>query len=539
MSRTANAAALSVRRAWLGVGAPIAALVAVIIALAIGVFASFANDQDQAFERNSATLVASNLDGRARMMGAVGLDYANWDEAFQNISTNWNQEWIDNSFYSSVADALILFRQNGAVRYTWVSDAHTAHAQELAQVIAEAGARVPNLRRLARTPTPQDTVTNTFARIGDTLVVISVVPITREDDAARIAYNPLRGYDYLAIAQVIDAPSIAQAGSAMSLEGFRLVGADQQAGPDVIALPVTAADGDRVGDLVWRNTHPGSAAFQNRIWPVIAALLAIGAFTLLITRYLVLHQIRTMAGVEAAMEGARAKSEFLSKVGQELRTPLNGIIGYAEIIHEETESQAAREDADRIVSAAKHLHVLLNDILDQSRLDSGRISVKQEVLPVAGMVSEIHGLMRPSARAAGVNLLAQPSAAAAYVVADHVRLRQCLLNLVGNAIKFAPRVTVWIKTHLAEQGDRDAVVFEISDNGIGIAPADQDKLFEPFSQANAQIGEIYGGAGLGLSIARDLARAMGGDITVVSELGAGATFSLSVPVASAKAFNAA
>ncbi|ANP47279.1 hypothetical protein ATE48_15820 [Candidatus Viadribacter manganicus] len=527
------------RRAWLGVGAPIAALVAVIIALAIGVFASFANDQDQAFERNSATLVASNLDGRARMMGAVGLDYANWDEAFQNISTNWNQEWIDNSFYSSVADALILFRQNGAVRYTWVSDAHTAHAQELAQVIAEAGARVPNLRRLARTPTPQDTVTNTFARIGDTLVVISVVPITREDDAARIAYNPLRGYDYLAIAQVIDAPSIAQAGSAMSLEGFRLVGADQQAGPDVIALPVTAADGDRVGDLVWRNTHPGSAAFQNRIWPVIAALLAIGAFTLLITRYLVLHQIRTMAGVEAAMEGARAKSEFLSKVGQELRTPLNGIIGYAEIIHEETESQAAREDADRIVSAAKHLHVLLNDILDQSRLDSGRISVKQEVLPVAGMVSEIHGLMRPSARAAGVNLLAQPSAAAAYVVADHVRLRQCLLNLVGNAIKFAPRGTVWIKTHLAEQGDRDAVVFEISDNGIGIAPADQDKLFEPFSQANAQIGEIYGGAGLGLSIARDLARAMGGDITVVSELGAGATFSLSVPVASAKAFNAA
>jgi signal transduction histidine kinase len=133
----------------------------------------------------------------------------------------------------------------------------------------------------------------------------------------------------------------------------------------------------------------------------------------------------------------------------------------------------------------------------------------------------------------------QPSAVANYVVADHVRLRQCLLNLVGNAIKFAPRGNVTIKTRVEEREGGDLVMFDITDDGIGVAKVDQENLFKPFSQANAQIGEIYGGAGLGLSIARDLARAMGGDITVVSELGQGATFSLSVPVASPRALQAA
>jgi len=539
MSKTANAAALDVRRAWLGVGAPIVALVVATIALAVAVFLQLAQDQDRAFERNSATLVQNGLEGRARMMGAVGLDYANWDAAFDNIHLRWNQEWIDGNFYSSVADSLVLFRQNGAVRYSWANDTYADQEERIAEVVAEAGAQLPNLRRLARAPTPADTVAHVYARLGDQLLIIAVVPVTREDDAVRIAYNPLRGYDYLAIVKVIDAEGFVQAGRSMSLDNFRFTAPDAEVGGDTIILPVANATGAPIGNLVWRNTHPGSAAFRERIWPVVLALLGIGVLTLLITRYLVVRQIRAMAGTSAAVEASRVKSEFLAKVGHELRTPLNGIIGYAEIIQEETDSPTARSDADRILSAARHLNDLLNDILDQSRLDAGRITVKREVLPVVGMVAEVHGLMRPTARTAGVNLTVQPSAAANYVVADHVRLRQCLLNLIGNAIKFAPRGNVTIKTRLQERDGSDVVVFDIVDDGIGIARADQENLFKPFSQANAQIGEIYGGAGLGLSIARDLARAMGGDVTVTSELGQGATFSLSVPVASPRALKVA
>lgn len=539
MSKTATATAIGVRRAWIGVGAPVVALVAVIIALAIFAFASAARDQDQAFERSSATLVSSGLEGRARMMGAVGLDYANWDAAFENVSARWNQQWINDNIYSSVADQMVLFRQNGVVRYSWTSDAYQADGSAMATIIAQAGAQLPNLRRLARTPTPADTVAHTYARFGDSLLIIAIVPITREDNATRIAYNPLRGYDYLAIVKVIDLDGFAQAGRSMSLSNFNFLSPSAPVSSDMIALPVMTPGGASVGNLVWQNAHPGTAAFQRRIWPVVIGLLLIGALTLLITHYLVSRQIRTMAGAEAAFEASRVKSEFLAKVGHELRTPLDGIIGYAEIIQEETESAEARSDAERILSAARHLNVLLGDILDQSRLDADRLNVKREVLPVAGMVAEVHGLMRLTARTAGVNLTVQPSAAANYVVADHVRLRQCLLNLVGNAIKFSPRGNVTIKTRMLERDGGDVVVFEVADDGIGIAKAEQDKLFKPFSQANPQIAQIYGGAGLGLSIARDLARAMGGDITVDSELGEGATFSLSVPVASPKALKVA
>lgn len=539
MSKTATAAAIGVRRAWLGVGAPIIALVAVIIALAVWVFASFAHDQDRAFERNSATLVFSGLEGRARTMGAVGLDYANWEAAFQNISGRWNAEWAESNLYSSVADAMIIFRQSGAVRYRWANEKYESEADAMATAIAEAGAQIPSLRRLARSPTPADTVAYTYARLGDQLLVIAVAPITHEDDAARIAYNPLRGYDYLAMVKVIDADGFAHAGASMSLEDFRLVAPRDTIGSNVVSLPVVASDNTVVGNLVWRNTHPGAAAFQGRILPVVFGLICIGGLTLMITRHLVVRQIQSMAGAEAALEASRVKSEFLAKVGHELRTPLNGIIGYAEIIQEETDSKTAHADAERIIGAARHLNELLKDILDQSRLNADRITVKREVLPVVGMVAEVQGLMLPSARAAHVNLTVQPSASADYVVADHVRLRQCLLNLIGNAIKFAPNGNVNIKTRVEASQGSQFVVFDVADDGIGISKADQEKLFKPFSQANAQIAEVYGGAGLGLSIARDLARVMGGDITVKSALGEGSTFSISVPVASPKALKAA
>jgi signal transduction histidine kinase len=539
MSKTATAAANGVRRAWLGVGAPIIALVAVIMAVVIAVFASFAHDQDRAFERNSATLVMNGLEGRARMMGAVGQDYANWEAAFENISGRWNQEWIDNNLYSSVADAMVLFRQSGAVRYSWAGESYAGQTEEIAAAVAEAGARLPNLRRLARAPSPAETVAYTYARMGDNLLIIAVAPITREDNAARIAYNPLRGYDYFAIVKIISPAGFVQASRSMSLEDLHLAAPTSTPAPNVISLPVTAPDGEIVGNLQWRNTHPGSAAFVERLWPVVLGLLCIGALTLLITRYVVIRQVSAMAGAEAALEASRIKSEFLAKVGHELRTPLNGIIGYAEIIEEETDSPAARSDAERIITAARHLNHLLTDILDQSGLHAGRLNVKREVLPVVGMVAEVHGVMLPSARAAGVNFAIQPSAAANYVVADHVRLRQCLLNLVGNAIKFAPRGNVVIKTRVQQRAGGDLVVFDVVDDGIGVAKTDQENLFKPFSQANANIGEVYGGAGLGLSIAREFARAMGGDITMSSTLGEGATFSLTVPVASPRSLQAA
>jgi signal transduction histidine kinase len=146
--------------------------------------------------------------------------------------------------------------------------------------------------------------------------------------------------------------------------------------------------------------------------------------------------------------------------------------------------------------------------------------------------------MRPIARAGRVTLTASSDPIADYVFADHVRLRQCLLNIAGNAVKFSPGGEVTLRAW-RQTGDQALVVFEVRDNGIGIAADEIGNIFRPFGQANVDIAKTYGGTGLGLSIARDLARGMGGDLTVVSAPGEGSTFSLSIPAATASALKAA
>ena len=211
-------------------------------------------------------------------------------------------------------------------------------------------------------------------------------------------------------------------------------------------------------------------------------LALIGALTILIARMLVSRQIAAMAGARSALEASRAKSEFLARVSHELRTPLNAIIGYAEIVQEENEAPATREDAGRIISAARHLSQLINDIIDQSRIDADRIKFNAEVLPVAGIVAEVQGLMRPIARSTRVTVTASSDPIADYVFADHIRLRQCLLNIVGNAVKFSPGGEVVLRAYL-QDGERALVVFEVRDTGIGIAADEIDNIFRPFGQA--------------------------------------------------------
>ena len=163
-----------------------------------------------------------------------------------------------------------------------------------------------------------------------------------------------------------------------------------------------------------------------------------------------------------------------------------------------------------------------------------------EVLPVAGLLAEVQGLLGASARAAGVQLNISPSPLAGFVYADHVRTRQCLLNIIGNAIKFSPRgASVVVRTRLETAGAHKMVVIDVIDTGIGVEKGDLDHIFRPFGQASAGIGRSFGGAGLGLSIARDLAREMGGDVTVVSGLGEGSTFSLVIPATASGALHAA
>lgn len=524
----------SARGAWVSVGAPILGLVVVIIAFAVAAFAGFARQHDRAFAESSQRLADGAVHARGESLAAMLIEYANWDAAFANISAHWNAAWVRENIYSSVADAMFVFRADGEVRFAWFNRGVADQAEVEAAAI-EAASAIPRLAALARARGPSDTAAVTHAKIHGRWAAIAVAPVTVENDTARIRRAGEGGHDFIVAVDLVNADELAGMGRTFDLQGLAFAPAETEHAANV-SMSLRAADDTPVGVLEWRHARPGAAAFARQIWLVVLGLLGVGVLTALIARRLVAAHIEASAKARAALEASQDKSEFLARVTSELRTPLNAVIGYAELIQEEAATPVARDDAQRIISAARELSGMLSDILDQSRIDGGAVRLKLEVVPVAGMLAEVQGLMHPVARAAGIEVIVSQEAVAVYAYADHARLRQCLMNLVGNAVKFSQRGGV-VRLRAGLRHDR--IVIEVSDSGLGIAPEEMPVIFRPFGQANAAIGAVYGGAGLGLSIAHALAREMGGDISVISTQGEGSVFYLSVPTASARALTAA
>ena len=242
-----------------------------------------------------------------------------------------------------------------------------------------------------------------------------------------------------------------------------------------------------------------------------------------------------------ALRSSMAKTSFLASVSHELRTPLNAIIGYSELILEVLEDEPQGEDvlvrdirADvrRIHDAGSHLLALVSDVLDLSKIESGRLAVNPGPLEVAPLVSDTLAALGSlvDANRNTLTTVCPPTCGAMFT--DATRLRQILVNLVGNACKFthdgAIAVTV-SRQPAASAEEPDTVSFSVRDTGIGMTPPQMERLFESFSQADETINRRFGGTGLGLAISRRLARMMGGDITVESVFGEGSTFTLTLP----------
>ncbi len=232
---------------------------------------------------------------------------------------------------------------------------------------------------------------------------------------------------------------------------------------------------------------------------------------------------------EAAEQANRTKSAFLANMSHELRTPLNAIIGYSEMLQEEAEDRGAKEfvpDLQKIHGAGRHLLTLINDILDLSKIESGRMELYLEGFEVTPLVRDVEHTIRPLVEK-NKNVLKVTIAAEGLAMhADVTRVRQILFNLLSNASKFTEAGNVSLDVFTSEEEGRPFVVFRVSDTGIGITPEQQARLFQAFMQADASTSRRYGGTGLGLVISQRLAQMMGGDITVESTAGHGSTFSV-------------
>jgi PAS domain S-box-containing protein len=299
-------------------------------------------------------------------------------------------------------------------------------------------------------------------------------------------------------------------------------------------LAVARAEG-RVEDEGWRVRSDGSLFWAN---VVITALFDGGELIgyAKVTRDLTERKhaeeqarddARRLAEAEAAN---RAKSEFLTALSHELRTPLNAIAGYVDLLVMGVRGPVTEQqlhDLQRIRHSQQHLLGLINDLLYYSRIESGSIHYDIRDVAVADVIDDVVSLIAPQATALGIELETRPPPSAVSVRADASKLEQILLNLLSNALKHSPPESC-IALGWTQADGRASI--RVSDSGAGIPMDKLEAIFEPFVQVGRSLTSSHEGAGLGLSISRDLARAMHGDVTVRSRLGEGATFTVTLPL---------
>jgi signal transduction histidine kinase/CheY-like chemotaxis protein len=235
---------------------------------------------------------------------------------------------------------------------------------------------------------------------------------------------------------------------------------------------------------------------------------------------------------DEAMEASRTKSSFLANMSHELRTPLNAIIGLTELLSDNTArfgTEKALEPLRRVRRAGRHLLELINDILDLSKIEAGRMDLTLESVAIGTVVEEVLGTARPLAEQNNNALELDCPDGMGSVYADTMRLRQVLLNLLSNACKFTKGGVVRLRIARAEESGQRWIDFAVSDTGIGMTEEQLGRLFQEFGQADASTARQFGGSGLGLVISRRLCRLMGGDVTATSAPGEGSTFTVRLP----------
>jgi signal transduction histidine kinase/tetratricopeptide (TPR) repeat protein len=251
---------------------------------------------------------------------------------------------------------------------------------------------------------------------------------------------------------------------------------------------------------------------------------------------------------DAAEAASKAKSTFLANMSHELRTPLNAIIGYAEMLQEEAQDAAQETfvpDLQKIHASGKHLLALINDILDLSKIEAGKMELFLETFDAAAMIAEVVSTVQPLTDKRDNTLVVQVAPDVGQMHADALKVRQALLNLLANAAKFTEHGTITLRVgRMRDAGRRmrderaassriphpaSLIVFEVADTGIGMTAEQVAKLFQSFTQADSSTTRKYGGTGLGLAITRHFCRMMGGDVSITSQPGVGSTFTITLP----------
>ncbi len=238
---------------------------------------------------------------------------------------------------------------------------------------------------------------------------------------------------------------------------------------------------------------------------------------------------------EEAESASRLKSEFLANISHEIRTPMNAIIGFGDLLAEESLNEQQKKFLTFIRTSATNLLAIINNILDLPSLESGKVVINSTDTSVSQLLDDVETLMQPKSNDKGLDFrVIQQGQLPDSIQTDKLKLQQCLINLIGNAIKFTNAGYVYLIVSFDQENQPPLLRFEVKDTGVGIPEDKLELIFQPFIQVDSSTTRVYGGTGLGLTIAKQLAEKLGGYIEVKSVLGQGTSFTLSLPVGNIK-----
>jgi signal transduction histidine kinase/ActR/RegA family two-component response regulator len=263
--------------------------------------------------------------------------------------------------------------------------------------------------------------------------------------------------------------------------------------------------------------------FQYSLWVLAVFAVALAS--------LAMHAFRTRRRSRDAQKAAEkanaAKSEFLANMSHEIRTPLSGVIGMARLVLDGSITEDRRQDIETIENSAESLLAIVNDVLDLSKIEAGQLRLEHEAFDLERAIRLVIDLLRPRLKEKGLGFnLSYDEHVPRWIWGDETRVRQIVLNLVGNAVKFTDQGAVLVSVR---SSGKSRLLIEVADTGIGIPEAQRDRLFQKFSQADTSMTRRYGGTGLGLVISKELAELMGGQIGFNSRAGEGSTFWVAIP----------
>jgi signal transduction histidine kinase len=520
---------------YLRFGWPILGLIVMMGMAGFFILTDFTRSQDRTFTTSSRTLVQQAIHGLIEANATYSTEYALWNDAYENTTLHEDLVWLSSNFKPSNSSALGVYRQGVGTRYLYVRRGLEGARADIQAYIDHLDVSDHKQYSLTRDPDHIVIAPSGLTVFDGRLATIAVQPIRPERATHLPKVGPEVPVDFVVFINFVSAETIENIGLSSSLELPELHVSDVAQPPrdGRVGLDLKSPTGQLVARIDWVDARPGSAAFASRFIPIGLVLLFMGTLTLIVTYNLSSRQVALSEQARfAAEEASHQKSSFLANVSHELRTPLNAIIGYSEILEEdalEAQNATSAADAKKVTRAANHLLALINDLLDHSKIEAGKIDFNPSQTALRPLIEEVAEALRGRASELGNQIIVTCDPNLGDALLDAMRLKQCLLNLASNAVKFTQEGTITIAARPVDHLGVAWVRLSVKDSGIGMAQATMDKLFVPFVQADAATSQKFGGTGLGLVITRRLIEAMGGTVNVESVDGKGSTFTMLVP----------